>query len=157
MSVRSRGPSLAPDGEPANATLEARSVRARAEPSPKQTPSVGQDSGGNGDLVAVGGSDPRLEAYRIRQADTARTEQFVVAISPRALRMLAAVAKHRDMSCEALAREYLSDGIRKDRMEQFYVTASMTMREVLQELAPERAEELLAEFSRRLREQAGNP
>lgn len=90
-------------------------------------------------------------------ADTARTEQFVVAISPRALRMLAAVAKHRDMSCEALAREYLSDGIRKDRMEQFYVTASMTMREVLQELAPESAAELIAEFSRRLREQAGNP
>ena len=70
------------------------------------------------------------------------------------MRVLGALAQRRDMSCEALTREYITRGVMEDRWRMFAETAVPTVESVLHEHVPERAEELIAEVRRRFAETA---
>jgi len=58
---------------------------------------------------------------------------FTVRIPDRALRAIERIAAHRDMSCQALAREYLSHGLMADGIKMFSETAMRVVEEVLTE------------------------
>ena len=82
-------------------------------------------------------------------ADSARTEEFLLHVSPQAMRLLTHPASQRDMSCEALAREYLSRGMVEDRLRLFAETATQAVEAVVRDLAPDKADEIVAAVNRR--------
>jgi hypothetical protein len=87
-----------------------------------------------------------------KYTDTERSVELVVMISPRAERPLSSLAGRREMSREALAREYLSRGMMEDRLRAFADSAFSDVEEVLREQSPENADALISEVRRRFAE-----
>ena len=94
-----------------------------------------------------------MKAKVNRYADSERSEELKVMVSPKALRLLTALAARRGMSCEALAREYLTRGLVDDRLKAFAESASTTVEDVLREHVPAaEADALITEVRRRFAE-----
>jgi hypothetical protein len=84
--------------------------------------------------------------------DTDRSVELLVTISPRAERLLSSLAGKREMSREALAREYLSRGMMEDRLKAFAASAFSDVEAVLREQSPDNADALISEVRRRFAE-----